>query len=103
MSGSHLVPYKMTFGRTAWQDMQYYRAQRVQMAQDAQSLMDTASSAIQTALQNQVSGAANNAAQAALDRIHALAQATSTNVNKQISQAQSLLNASSGSSVNKVT
>ena len=54
MSGFHLVAYKMTFGRTAWQDMQYYRAQRAQMVQDAQSLMDTASSAIQTALQNQI-------------------------------------------------
>ena len=102
MSGFHLVSFKMTFGRTAWQEMQYYRGQRAQMAQDAQSLMNTASSAIQTALQNQVSGAANNAAQAALDRINVLAQATKNNVNSQIDQVQSLLNASNGSSVNTV-
>jgi hypothetical protein len=101
MSGFHLVGYKMTFGRTAWQEMKYYRAQRAAMVQDAQSLMDTASSSIASALQNQVSGAANNAAQAALDRINVLAQATQTNVNKQIDQAQSLLG-SSGSSVNTV-
>jgi hypothetical protein len=101
MSGFHLVGYKLTFGRTAWQEMKYYRAQRAAMVQDAQSLMDTASSSIASALQNQVSGAANNAAQAALDRINVLAQATQATVNKQIDQAQSLLG-SSGSSVNTV-
>ena len=60
MSGFKLVPYGMNFGRTAWQDIQYYRAQRAAIVSDAQSLMDTASSAIETALQNQVSGAASS-------------------------------------------
>jgi len=98
MSGFKLVPYGMNFGRTAWQDIQYYRAQRAAIVSDAQSLMDTASSAIETALQNQVSGAANNTAQIALDRINALAQSTSNNVSSQIDQAQSLLDAANGTS-----
>jgi hypothetical protein len=102
MSGFHLVPYQMTFGRSAWQDIKYYRAQRAAIVADAQSLLDTGSSSLFGALQNQVSGAANNAAQVALNRINALAQATQTNVNSQISQAQTLLSASSGSSVNTV-
>jgi len=106
MSGFTLVPYRMTFGRTAWQEMQYYRAQRAAIVADGQSLMDTSSSLF-SALQNQASGSANNAAQVALDRINALAQSTSDNVNSQLSQVQSLLDSangisSSGSSVNTV-
>lgn len=97
MSGFTLVPYKVTFGRTAWEEIKYYRAQRASIVADAQSLMTTASSSIATALQNQVSGSANNTAQVALDRINALAQATSDNVNRQNDQAQALLNASTGS------
>jgi hypothetical protein len=100
MSGFKLVPYKLHFGRTSWQEIKYYRKQRAAMVSNAQSLMSTASTSLFGALQNQVSGSANNAAQVALDRINALAKATQTNVNSQIDQAQSLLSASKGTSVN---
>ena len=104
MSGFRLVPYKMTYGRSAWQDVNYYRRQRAAIVANAQSLLDTANSSLFGALQNQVSGAANNAAQAALDRVNALALATKDTVNKQIDQAQSLLGSTtgSGSSVNTI-
>jgi hypothetical protein len=102
MSGFKLVPYKLTFGRTAWQEMNYYRKQRAAIAANAQSLLDTANSSLFGALQNQASGEANNAARVALDRINALAQATKANVNSQLDQVQSMLNASTGSSVNTV-
>jgi hypothetical protein len=101
MSGFKLVPYKMNFGRTAWQDIKYYRAQRAAIVANAQSLLETGASSLFGALQNQVSGSANNTAQVALDRINALAQATKNNVNTQINQAQSLLN-NTGSSVNTI-
>ena len=102
MSGFKLVPFKMTLGRTAWQEMNYYRQQRAAIVANAQSLMATASSAIETSLQNQVSGAANNTAKIALNRIKAQAQSTKNKVNSQISQAQSLLKTTTGSSVNTV-
>jgi len=102
MSGFKLVPYKMNFGRSAWQEISYYRKQRAAIVANAQSLLDTANSSLFGALQNQVSGAANNAAQVALDRVNALAQATKNNINTQIDQAQSVLNTTSGSSVNTV-
>jgi hypothetical protein len=102
MSGFRLVPYRLHFGRSAWQEVNYYRAQRAAIVANAQALLDTASSSLFGALQNQASGAANNAAQVALDRINALAQATKTKVTSQIDQAQAVLNASKGSSVNTV-
>jgi hypothetical protein len=100
MSGFKLVPYTLTFGRTPWQEIKYYRAQRAAIVANAQGLLDTANTSLFGALQNQVTGSANNAAQVALDRINALAQATQNNVNSQIDQAQSLF--STGSSVNTV-
>ncbi len=100
MSGFRLVPYKTNLSRSAWQEIKYYRAQRAAIAANAQSLLDTGTSSLFGALQNQVSGSVNNTAQVALDRVNALAQATKTNVTSQIDQAQSLLNAGTGSSVN---
>jgi len=100
MSGFKLVPYTLTFGRNAWQEIKYYRAQRAAIAANAQALLDTANTSLFGALQNQATGSANNAAKVALDRINALAQATQNNVNSQIDQAQSLF--STGSSVNTV-
>ncbi len=56
MSGFHLIPFRFQTQRTAWQDMQYYRAQRAQMMQDAQSSLDAANAAFHTAQQNLIGG-----------------------------------------------
>jgi hypothetical protein len=106
MPGFHLVPLRMNFGRTAWQDIQYYRAQRAQFVQDSIALMGTASSSIESALQNQLSGSVNNAAQVALNRLNALQAASSSSQDSQLQSILSQLNASStstsGSTVNTV-
>jgi hypothetical protein len=82
MSGFHLIPFRFGRQRSAWQELQYYRAQRAQFVQDAMSITQTLAASFEVALQNKISGAANNAAQAALDRINALRKATAANVNQ---------------------
>ena len=97
MSGFHLVPLRLKFGRSAWGDLQHYRAQRAAFVQDSISLMNSAASSIQTALQNQSTGAATNAAQSAVDRLNAL-QAAQNSSSTDLQSILSQVGASSSSS-----
>ncbi len=75
MSGFQLVPFRFQTQRTAWQDIQYYRAQRARMMQDAQSSLDAANAVFHSAQQNLIGGMTNIAQQRALDRLQAELQA----------------------------
>jgi hypothetical protein len=75
MSGFHLIPFRFQTQRTAWQDLQYYRAQRASMMQDAQASLDAVNAAFHAAQQNLIGGITTIAQQRAIDRVQAELQA----------------------------
>jgi hypothetical protein len=81
--------------RSAWQDMEYHRQKRAEYAAQDQANMDAMNAAMSGALQNQISVSSTNAAQQALDRVKAAAQAKVDANNKQIDDAQNLLDQTS--------
>ena len=81
--------------RSAWQDIQYHRQKRAEFAAQDQANMDAMNTALSTALQNNISGASTNAAQAPLKRVQSAAQDNVDANNKQIDDAQNLLNQAS--------
>jgi hypothetical protein len=78
--------------KSAWQDMQDRRQQRAKYIQNDLDNMDAINTSMSTALQNNITGASTNAAQAAVTRLQALANTTSANITAQIDAAQSVLN-----------
>src|SRR4051812_25240948 len=92
MSGVTFKHFQWLSTRSAWQDMEYHRQKRAEgLAQD-QANMDAVNNAMATALQNKISQASNNAAQAALTRLKAAANAKLAATTKQIDDAQNLIN-----------
>ncbi len=77
--------------RSAWQDIEYHRALRAEAMKQDLANMDLINSAMSTALQNNITGATNNAANAALKRIQAATKAKSAETIKQLDNAQSLV------------
>jgi hypothetical protein len=75
----------------AWKDMEIRRARRAEMLKQEQANMDAMNSAMDTAMQNRISLSANIAANAALKRVQAAAKAKTTEVTKQIDDAQNLI------------
>jgi hypothetical protein len=78
--------------KSAWQDMHDRRAKRAEAIQKDLATMDTVNMSMSNALQNRITGAASNAAQAALVRLQNSAKASSELMTKQIDAAQSVLN-----------
>ena len=77
--------------RSAWQDMEYHRIRRAAAMKEDQANMDLINSAMSNALQNNITGASNNAANAALKRIQAAAKAKNAETIKALDKAQSLV------------
>jgi hypothetical protein len=77
--------------RSAWNDMEYYRVRRAAMAQQDLANMDSVNSAMATAMQTNITGASNNAANAALKRIQAVAKAKNAATIKQLDNAERLI------------
>ena len=82
---------------SAWQDLQHRRERRSAAIKQHLDMMDAISGALSNALQNNISGIANNAGQAALKRVQAEGKAKSAEVVKQIDSAQSVLDAAKSS------
>ena len=82
---------------SAWQDIQYRRERRGAAIKQRLDLMNGAGTAIAGALQNNISGFASNAVQAAVARIQADAKAKSVEMTKQIDDAQRVLDATKAS------
>ena len=76
---------------SAWQDMQHRRERRSAAIKAHLDMMDAVNTAFSAAQQNNISGVATNAAQAALKRIQADAKAKSAEILKHIDSAQSVL------------
>jgi hypothetical protein len=72
--------------------MELHRARRAESLKQDQASMEAVNSAMSTALQNRISQASNNAAEAALKRIKAAAKAKVDASTKQIDEAQRLIN-----------
>jgi hypothetical protein len=84
--------------RSAWQQMQSWRAKRAAAVQKYLDNMDTVSTSMGNALQNNITQSATNAAQAALSRIQNSAKATSAKLTSQIDSAQSVIDQAQSSS-----
>jgi hypothetical protein len=76
---------------SAWQDMQNRRERRSAAIKAHLDMMDGVNTALSGALQNNISGIATNAVQAAASRIQADAKAKSAEITKQIDSAQKVL------------
>lgn len=83
--------FRWLSNRSAWQDMEYHRARRAEGLKQDQANMEAVNSAMANALQNRISQASNLAAEAALKRVKAAAQAKLDARNKQIDDAQKLI------------
>ena len=77
--------------RSAWQELEYHRVLRAAALQDELDAVTAINSAMSAALQNNISGSATNAAQAALKRVQAAAKAKNAETTKNIDQAQKLI------------
>jgi hypothetical protein len=84
--------------QSAWQQMQSWRAKRAAAVQKYLDNMDTVSTSMGNALQNNITQSATNAAQAALSRIQNSAKTTSAKLTSQIDSAQSVIDQAQGSS-----
>lgn len=96
--------------RSAWQQLQSERAGFAKANSNFENNVNNANVTIFAALNDQISGSANNAAKAAVKRIQAAAKAASDANSKKLQQAQDLLsqtqsglNTSSGSSSTTTT
>src|SRR5690348_6631903 len=78
---------------SAWQDLQQRRQRRAAAIQQQLDRMNSINTALTSAHQDQISGAASNAAHAALSRVQAEGKAKSAEITKQIDNAQSVLDA----------
>jgi hypothetical protein len=76
---------------SAWQAMQQQHARMAKISSDFQDASSSASSTMFGAIDDQVSGLATNAAQAALTRVQAEVQAKADASTKQLDDAQSLI------------
>src|SRR4051794_24508328 len=83
--------FRWLSNRSAWQDMEYHRARRAEGLQQDQANMEAVNSAMSNALQNRISQSSNNAAEAALKRVKAAAQAKLDAGTKQIDNVQKLI------------
>jgi hypothetical protein len=77
--------------RSAYQDMVYHRERRAAFAKQDQANLEAMNAAMSGALQNKISQASNLAANAALKRVQAAAKAKIEETNKQIDEAQKLI------------
>ncbi len=82
MSGFRLIPFRFGGQRSAWQELQFYRAQRARMMQDAQSGLDAANNAFFSAQQNLIGGITGIAQQRAIDRVKGELQAKLNSIKK---------------------
>jgi hypothetical protein len=88
---------------SAWQNMQNRRERRGAAIKAHLDMMDGINAALSNAQQNQLSGMAKNAAQAALTRVQADAKAKSAAVVNQIDSAQSVLGAAKAAGSSNAT
>ena len=86
-----LTGFRWLSNRSAWQDMEYHRARRAEGLKQDQASMEAVNSAMSNALQNRITQSSNNAAEAALKRVKAAAQAKLDASTKQIDDAQRLI------------
>lgn len=77
--------------RSAWQDMEYYRARRSAALKQDQANMDAINSAMMTAKQTQITTSSNLAANAALKRVQDTAKAKLAASTKELDRAQGLV------------
>jgi hypothetical protein len=89
--------------KSAWREMQDRRQQRAKFIQSDLDNMDAVNTSMSSALQNNITGAATNAAQAALTRVQAKAKTTSDTITRQIDAAQSVLNQAQAGSTSVVS
>ncbi len=91
MAGYGIKKFGWVKQRSAYQDMEFHRARRAAFAKQDQANLDAMNTAMSGALQNKISQASNLAANAALKRVQDAAKAKIEETNRQIDDAQKLI------------